>query len=49
MLGIVFGTYSTMFIASPLVLWLRNREAGQGQIDTAANASDENVAVKGSA
>ena len=48
-IGILSGTYSTMFIASPLVLWLRNREAGQGQIDTAANASDQNVAVKGSA
>ena len=25
LVGIVSGTYSTIFIASPLVLWLRNR------------------------
>ena len=29
-IGILSGTYSTMFIASPVVLWLRNREAARG-------------------
>lgn len=29
-IGILSGTYSTMFIASPVVLWLRNRETARG-------------------
>ncbi|MHC4077599.1 MAG: protein translocase subunit SecF, partial [Planctomycetota bacterium] len=26
MIGVLTGTYSTIFIASPVVMWLRNRE-----------------------
>ena len=28
-LGIISGTYSTMFIATPFVYWMRSREAAE--------------------
>ena len=31
--GVLTGTYSTIFIASPIVLWLRNREISGGAPD----------------
>jgi preprotein translocase subunit SecF len=29
LVGILAGTYSTIFIATPIVLWIRNREVAQ--------------------
>lgn len=45
-IGILSGTYSTMFIASPLILWLRAREeGGAGTAESVAKA-DSKVAVE---
>lgn len=46
-IGIFSGTYSTIFIASPLVLWLRNRETAQAESSgTLAKGDGAKVAVK---
>ena len=45
-IGILSGTYSTMFIASPLVLWLRRREAAEGEADAVSDDADAKISVK---
>ena len=34
--GVIIGTYSTIFIASPIVLWWRNKGTVRGKGTTAA-------------
>jgi len=47
LVGIVSGTYSTIFIASPVVLWLRNREQRRQSDGGAAVKTDSsNVALE---
>ena len=33
-IGVIVGTYSSIFIASPMLLWLRNREVAAEQAET---------------
>ena len=48
-IGILSGTYSTIFIASPVVLWLRNREAARGDTNLEGKREDAGVPAKTSA
>lgn len=38
LVGIVVGTYSSMFIASPLVIWMESRESSRGSHGASARA-----------
>ncbi len=49
LVGILLGTYSTMFIASPVVLWLRNRESGGSAATGADPVSNPTASVPANA
>ncbi len=45
MIGVVVGTYSSIFVASPTVVWLHNREQQKKQGLTAGRVADQAAAL----
>jgi SecD/SecF fusion protein len=45
LIGLVVGTYSSLFVASPIVLWWSNRKGGDLRSDVAASAAAAEAAA----